>query len=551
MLGIAFFLLLFIASITTVFVMTNALMELQGTARITAEAETERTQERIEITSAYLKDNGPSRPLVLNVTNSGSVTAVLSRLIIINVTDNDHQVFSFNAIVNPGDSVTNTTQVSFPTGKEYEIRVVSERGNIASVNLVPAVRARVDLIAPGSALFKQNFTVVLLITNNDTSANSIFNLQPTLTPTSGLVQGYPVPASVSLLPAGSTAAFTYVYTAPSSTGTISFNASFVGAPQGNWVTATTTVIEAEAEFAEFAQFAFNALGLLAADIRPTIPNPMYKESNHPAFWGLTVTNSLNRSLTVYSVAMINPVRPLFDDMNEVFPQNGTWSHNIFATSSLILWSHPDGVAIPPKSAFNFTFLTWTGTDVVEDLIIFEAVTSEGKVTRQGAITSRSTDPTVNLFYTNDRSDPFKATGAPGAEQKTGKGGFIVLNLPEQTSKTYNLTIRNNSDNTLNSKVTVIVNVPDKWTSISASSQTNSTYWDPATITTNPDKSTSISVTSTVTSLAAGEVVFFEFSATSPSLTAKTLYVFKTAIFYPSFSEPIASASGDLVVSVLP
>ena len=214
------------------------------------QVDTERIQENITITSAYINSDGH---LVFNVANRGSNTANLARLWIINQTDNQHFHFPFsNYYVEPGATISNVTSVVLTLGQNYAIRVVTERGNIASYNLVPSLRARIQIISPSynaSLLMGSNVTVTLCITNNDTSDSNIYNLQPVLSvdpaPSLSLVSG-PSPDKVELLPPGDSAFFSYVYNVtgygltPLLNGSylgsrvINLNGSFVGAPEGNF-----------------------------------------------------------------------------------------------------------------------------------------------------------------------------------------------------------------------------------------------------------------------------------------------------------------------------
>ena len=200
----------------------------------------ERINERITITNAYLNQTGH---LVLNITNQGSVPACLKHLWIINRTDNDYCLFSFpeNFYVKPGASISYATSFALTLGKKYSIRVATERGNIASYSLTPAIRARISIIADSTVLIGHNITVALCITNNDTSSNSIYNLTPQLnvTPSNSLqlLRG-PIPSKVDLLPPGSTAIFIYIYNVTGSNSTITLNGTFTGASKGNYATTT-------------------------------------------------------------------------------------------------------------------------------------------------------------------------------------------------------------------------------------------------------------------------------------------------------------------------
>lgn len=239
--GMAFFLVLLTLAFSTIFFFTTNLNEYNKAVQAVNDADLSRMQENIRITSAYLN---AQKKLVLNVTNQGTGLAHLTGLWIINQTNNQHYKYDFNNVyLAPGESVSNVTQVTLASGKNYAIRVVTERGNTVSYNLAPKVTARLNLSVPALLLQGNNFTVSLFVTNNDTSSNYIYNLVPNVTSSTGAakMQG-PTPASVTLLPPDQTAVFTYTFYVNATKGTlITFNGSFVGAPKGNYVTTGMTV----------------------------------------------------------------------------------------------------------------------------------------------------------------------------------------------------------------------------------------------------------------------------------------------------------------------
>ncbi|MEM3737458.1 MAG: hypothetical protein QXJ75_05185 [Candidatus Bathyarchaeia archaeon] len=239
--GMVFFLILLTVGFSVVFLVINNLNEYNKAVQEVTEAELSRVQEDVRITRAYL--NAQKR-LVLNMTNQGTGMAHLTKLWIINQTDNDHRSYDFNNLyLAPGESVGNITRVSLATGKNYAIRVVTERGNIVSCNLVPRVTARLHIHVSSLVLQGNNVTASLFITNNDTSNNYLYDLVPVLTTSTGAtrVRG-PTPASLALLPPDQTAVFTYTFYINATRGTlITFNGSFVGAPKGNYVTASVPV----------------------------------------------------------------------------------------------------------------------------------------------------------------------------------------------------------------------------------------------------------------------------------------------------------------------
>lgn len=230
-----FFLILLMLGFSTIYLFTTNLDTYNNAVQAVNDADLSRIQENVRITSAYL--NAQNR-LVLNVTNQGTELTQLTRLWIINQTDNQHFSYTLNNMyLAPGESISNTTQVSLKTGKSYAIRLVTGNGNTVGYNLATGVKARLNLYISSPVLQSNNVTLSFFVTNNDTSTNSIYNLIPTVTSTSGAskVLG-PLPATVALLPQGQTAVFTYIFYVNATKGTlITFNSSFVGAPTGNYL----------------------------------------------------------------------------------------------------------------------------------------------------------------------------------------------------------------------------------------------------------------------------------------------------------------------------
>ena len=191
LIGIAFFILLYFVSMASFVGLYNNFLSYNQAVASSTQANAARSTERVDITAAYLSS---SKNLVLNMTNKGSTTAHLVGLRIINQTANTHYFFNtthpttpFNFFMEPGSTLNYVSSVSLTSGNKYSIRVVTENGNSFSIGLVPAVQARLALVAPAGVLTSQKDTVALHITNNDTSNNYVFNLRPTLTSTAGTI----------------------------------------------------------------------------------------------------------------------------------------------------------------------------------------------------------------------------------------------------------------------------------------------------------------------------------------------------------------------------
>jgi hypothetical protein len=359
------------------------------------QVDTDKIQENILITSAYINTDGQ---IVLNIVNRGSVTANLVRLWVINQTDNTYWDFPFSEFyIHPGASATNITNAVFTSGQDYSIRLVTERGNIASYNLVPAVQARIDIIAPSTSIIGNNVTVVLSITNNDTSGNNIYNLEPNIivTPSSSLerLEG-PIPGRVELLPAGMTANFVYVYKVTGSGLSITLNGTFNNAPHGNY--ANTTIYATTVNVAT----GNTNMPILELDAMGSIP-ALLDDGAGWTYWGITLVNPYNRSIAVYSVAAIAPTSTLFKEASGPYqginPSTGWFAIRTNSFSGILWQSTTNPIIIEPYSAYSFTFSAEVTGTYLETPINVEAITTEGKFLK--SFTTSETKTTPQSTYT--------------------------------------------------------------------------------------------------------------------------------------------------------
>ena len=620
--------------------------------------DSDRIHENALITSAYI---GSAGQLFLTVTNQGSVTASIARLWIINQTDNTHLNYTIPdpkvelpiPYIEPGAAISIVANASLKSGQNYAVRIVTGRGNIASYNLVPQVKARVSIYAPSSPQIGQNVTVYLGITNNDTSGNNIYNLVPTLAvnpvssltllegpnpqnisllpngetvyfryvykvigselpislngsftnapegsfdnctmytnlvphvkarvsiiasssnlignnvtvtlcitnndtsgnniynltpiltvnPSSSLtLQEGPTPSNITLLPAGSTAFFTYVYKVTGSGLTIALNGTFANAPNGTY--ATTTIYATTIDTSASASI----MPILDMNVFGSIPGLLQTDTGS-TYWGVALANPYNRTITIYSLALISPDYYIFniDTLTGINPTTGWSIDRDGSRYSAVFWEASVAgtpITIPAHSAYNFTFQVQMHTPsgpLRETAINVEAITTEGKFFK-AFVTSVGVDyPSMNLYYTKTFSSPI-----------TNKQ-YVLSDIHQATRQPYNVTIYNSGTNTLTSEITFLVLVPVGWTNVTASNQTGWSYSSQV-ITQQNDGSWLIFVKSTSASFASGSSLVYQFSATSPSVASTTIYNIATTAYYANFSPSIASAYCGLVAQVVP
>jgi hypothetical protein len=500
------------------------------------QVDTDKIQENILITSAYINTDGQ---IVLNIVNRGSLTANLVRLWVINQTDNTYWDFPFSEFyIHPGASATNITNAVFTSGQDYSIRLVTERGNIASYNLVPAVQARIDIIAPSTSIIGNNVTVVLSITNNDTSGNNIYNLEPniTVTPSSSLerLEG-PIPERVELLPAGMTANFVYVYKVTGSGLSITLNGTFNNAPHGNYANTTiyATTVSVAAGNTNMPILELDAMGSIPA---------LLDDGAGWTYWGITLVNPYNRSIAVYSVAAIAPTSTLFKEASGPYqginPSTGWFAIRTNSFSGILWQSTTNPIIIEPYSAYSFTFSAEVTGTYLETPINVEAITTEGKFLKSFTTSADKDYPSINLYLTETPSNP------------TDSKIYTKLNTPASSTQTYTVAIYNSGNTALNSKISLLLRIPVGWVNITASNQPD---WNSLTqsITQQNDGSWLITTESTSSTLDAGQTRTFQFSAVTPAVTSKTLYVLSLTAYYPQFMPSITAAYCGAVIQITP
>lgn len=500
----------------------------------------ERLQEHVVITAAYLNSE---EQLVLNVTNQGSVTAKLVRLWVINQTNNEHFSFNFsNLYIAPGMSVSNVTDVMLMSGKDYAVRVVTERGNVASYNIVASVKARLSIIASSTNYIGNNVTVVFCVTNNDTSGNNLYDLEPIMSvspaPSLQLLEG-PTPSKVELLPAGSSAYFVYVYKVTGSGLSSTLNGSFVGAPAGTYVTTTiyATALQVSVEVTSMPLIDLDAFG--------SIPALLDSTAGVTTYWGIALANPYNRSITVYSVAAISTSTNVFDPntLVGVNPSTGWSSSRISGVYAGVFWEANDfgsaPITIPPFSVYNFTFAIEIDNIVtVETEINVEAVTSEGRFLKSFATSVSGTYPAINVHLTRTPATPL-----------TDKQ-YSLTSVPASVNQTFNVVIYNSGLNTLTSRVNLLLLVPSGWSNVSAAAQAGWNFTSQQ-ITQQNDGSWKVTVESSSATLGANSYLVYQFSAVTPAVSSTTLYVLAITAYYPGFSPSITSAYCAAVIQVVP
>jgi hypothetical protein len=286
-----------------------------------------------------------------------------------------------------------------------------------------------------------------------------------------------------------------------------------------------------------------------------IPNPAEAGQGGTSYygkWGIGIINPLNRDVKIFAVSLLAPVFDYFEGdpigTEPPDPGQGTWRKASLGTQSMMTWeAGTDPVTIGAKEVGQFrleTDLTAGGNDPIEGTVIIQALTSEGKLSTLYTFSAYKEHPTMNVYYTNDTSDP------------TNNWTYLIKDLKSgTTNQVFNATVENSANNALTSEVQLIILLPADFSNVDAYG--SNTGWDETIVITNPDGSKVINVNTTATSFAAESDLTYQFEADIPTVTDTKLYVFQTTAVYPQWSNvalkqvQIASALSEAGVEVDP
>lgn len=201
-------------------------------------SERERLNERLYIQMVRLS---PGNRLNVTVMNVGSVAVRIVRIWIINVTSNYYYNFDINPfiILNPGESVSNVgSNIIIQRGNVYVLKLVTDRGNMFSIRFAPSKQARLQIQLYTSPLLipsGQQVNLLLIIRNNDTRFDAVYDLTPILRISGNASYNIIMSDNTTIpwLELGDTAVFRWSVLVSGAPGSvIIFNASYADAPKG-------------------------------------------------------------------------------------------------------------------------------------------------------------------------------------------------------------------------------------------------------------------------------------------------------------------------------
>lgn len=315
----------------------------------------------------------------MTMRNTGSVAVGLIRLWVTNQTNGWYNNYTLTDVIAPGATRAGIGQtitgLVATNSSSYQLKVVTDRGNAGVYNLASASTQNLKLqlfVLPRSISNGQNVTVLFGVTNSLTDGSIVQSATPkvplsfTKTEASGgtttadaiLMEG-PTPAAGDSLRQGQTAFFKWVYKIVGDKGDrLNFNATIVGAKQGNYVTDTAEVVVDQ--LAEQSGVALQATGISITKDDETGTLHFHKENadvpNNALLFGHQAQPSF-ADLTATNTATLNTVTPIwFLSKNSTDPMtinSGNWNLTMYYKTS--------GTGSP---TINVKYEIWDGTNTI-------------------------------------------------------------------------------------------------------------------------------------------------------------------------------------------
>lgn len=209
------------------------------------QADLNRNTEQLTIQSVKITS---TNQLNLTLTNTGSVSSRLLWLGLFNqsVTPEAQWFVDLTEQVEPAETISIISTFAVAKDQKYVVQIATAAGNIYNTKFYPAseVKCALTLVAGSPTVYLgQNITLFLTVTHNDTNVDVIQNITVSLqTSPLGLVSIIEQPSSLTIesLKSGETAFFRWIYQA-TSTGTVTFNATYNAAPSGIFAVATVNI----------------------------------------------------------------------------------------------------------------------------------------------------------------------------------------------------------------------------------------------------------------------------------------------------------------------
>lgn len=274
--GAVFFVLVMGSTIGYVTYSMDLIDNLANQVDVKQDLNLNRQSEQLKVSNVRIDNN----EFNLTVTNTGSLPINITSMWAKNMTDPlfNQTKYQVNKLVFPGQSVYNIGQgtgLVAMNSSSYLLKLVTERGNVASTQLLSAISQPLDMklyVTPSSPVSTSNVTLLYAVKNNLTEGKIIQSLTPKLaTPTvtgsatATWKQG-PIPASVDSLPPGEMALFEWTYFVEGNDGDkINYNATIANAVQGNFATDSTEILVPPISNSAINEVLGGSVGIISMD----------------------------------------------------------------------------------------------------------------------------------------------------------------------------------------------------------------------------------------------------------------------------------------------
>src|SRR5271157_150865 len=442
--GAVFIVLIILSAFAFYAATVNSTQQYNNTISSMSAMDWNRNQEHVVIKHIAVTT---TNHLNVAIENDGPIQSQLIWLGIFNETATpENQTYqALNQFVGPSQTANIVSNVAVTLGDQYLIQLITELGNTVDCNFYPAnyVNCALTLVTGSPTVYQgNNVTVLLTVTANDTSVDSIQNLTATInaTPT-GLVQLVSnSPLSVTGLTQGTSAFFWWVYNAVG-TGTVSFNASYLQAPAGTYALSTVQIISPAQQ---------------GGQGNVTITGVNCTAFQNPSTWTL-LGSTQNVSGSISSLSINDTNYAVFNSY-----YNGTSSNiNHFVDNNSSNIDSKGNVG----TGTNFTALQY-GPDQIYDTLTEVNTASAVPETYVYGSGNQNPGSWLNPTYAYDNTT---TTAATKASSTSGSwSGYLVINLTATTVGTKIQYMVGRSTNTTNLWTTMTVNVANQtgsWTNV--------------------------------------------------------------------------------------
>jgi hypothetical protein len=399
------------------------------------------------------------------VSNLGGAASYLRTLYIVNETSKQQYKYDIDLAVDGRNSARNIGQSSpaivIKNNTDYSIRVISQSGTTASTRITPVSGAALPMslyLIPPTVVPGNNVTVLFAVTNNLTDGflaqNLKLKLQYTLSCGAGcsMQQMSAPPSNDTMIGKGNTMLYKWVFKTSNipDESHITFNASLVGAKQGNYVIEKAFVkkIDEVQTATSTLQVIFTSL-VQKPDIFLILPST-WGESSDEGLWGVVIANPVNSTMKVsrivlnmYSskstaggVQLVNsgPGSSCSDGITPIYPS--TSSEWTCPHENMVEWkdvANPE--VIKDYEAKSFLFRLDPG-DVGDPEAAFTVTvtvfTDFGQFTKAGYAVGidNGNHPLVNVYMTNTTNTSQAVNNARmlGHKINITSGSYVRLNL---------------------------------------------------------------------------------------------------------------------------